>query len=418
VNRRALLFGGAALAACKPGPPRFLRITEEFVYTSLSYTPLTSVENGIHRFAGAVLDEQIDDYGEGALKRRREWLAKFERGIAGTKVERLLPEDRADFEAIGAAIARMREDLEVRETHRHSPALYASLAARAMVKRDTPADAPDDLRWFHLIRRLELIPKLCEVAKRNLIDAWDEPPMPVRPEWTTPAPLQARLDKAAAAAFSALGEFAERAAKLPRATPPSPPQPIDADAFSTAIAERIDEKAPEPAPATMAEAAEFLSRRVLGAPHAVGEQPGEPLTILRASSLSFAIPQTPLARRLLRNVYPDPATAAGWPEYWTQMAIEEEFRSGDEALRQAHLRRLREIARNDPYAFAGWRDLLRLREAYRRARGRAYLLTEFHERVRREGALPLAAMCRLLAGMDLPPIEAISLAPNAPRSAG
>jgi len=395
-----------------------LRITEEFAYTALSYTPLTAVENGLHRFAGSVLDEQIDDYGESALKRRRDWLAKFARGVAGTKIERLLPDDRADFEAIQAAIARTLRDLEEIETHRHSPALYSNLAARAIVKRDTPADAPADLRWFHLIRRLELIPKLCEVARRNLVDAWDQPSIPTRPEWRPPEALRSRLDKAAAGAFAALDAFAAHAAKLSWASRPSPPRPADAEAFAAAIEERIDKDAPSPAEASMAEVARFLERRVLGKVARPGEQPAEPLTILRATAPGFAVPEVPLARRLLRTVYSDPAAVAGWPEYWTQMAIEEEFRSGDEALRQAYLRRLQGIARADPHAFAGWRDFLRLREAYRRTRGRAYLLTEFHERVRREGALPLGAMCRLLAGMDVPPIDAISLAPSGPRSAG
>ena len=49
-----------------------------------------------------------------------------------------------------------------------------------------------------------------------------------------------------------------------------------------------------------------------------------------------------------------------------------------------------------PTYFVGWRGWLKVREDYKRVKGAAYQIFEFHERALKEGAVPLPTLDRLL----------------------
>ncbi len=72
------------------------------------------------------------------------------------------------------------------------------------------------------------------------------------------------------------------------------------------------------------------------------------------------------------------------------------FQETEEAT--AKLQRAKLSSCQLPTYFVGWRDWLRVRDAYRAWKGPGFSLREFHDRALREGAVPLPVLVRLLTG--------------------
>jgi uncharacterized protein (DUF885 family) len=75
------------------------------------------------------------------------------------------------------------------------------------------------------------------------------------------------------------------------------------------------------------------------------------------------------------------------------------FQETEEAT--AKLQRAKLSSCQLPTYFVGWRDWLRVREAYRQMKGADYRLREFHDSALKEGAVPLPVLARLLTGKPL-----------------
>ena len=77
----------------------------------------------------------------------------------------------------------------------------------------------------------------------------------------------------------------------------------------------------------------------------------------------------------------------------------ETFQETEEAT--AKLQRAKLSSCQLPMYFVGWRDWLRVRDAYRAAQGSAFNLHDFHDRALKEGAVPLPVLAHLLTGKPL-----------------
>jgi uncharacterized protein (DUF885 family) len=78
------------------------------------------------------------------------------------------------------------------------------------------------------------------------------------------------------------------------------------------------------------------------------------------------------------------------------LMIKETFQETEEAT--AKLRRAKLSSCQLPTYYVGWRDLVRVRDHYRRFRGADFRVAEFNERVLKAGAVPLPVLARLLTG--------------------
>jgi uncharacterized protein (DUF885 family) len=74
------------------------------------------------------------------------------------------------------------------------------------------------------------------------------------------------------------------------------------------------------------------------------------------------------------------------------------FQEHEEAV--AKLQRAKLSSTQLPTYFVGWRDWLRVRELAK-AQGGTFNLHDFHDRVLKEGAVPLPVLGRLLTGKGL-----------------
>ena len=149
----------------------------------------------------------------------------------------------------------------------------------------------------------------------------------------------------------------------------------------------------------------------------------------------------PNARRLLRSVFGNGPYIEGWGQYATQVMLDEGFLNkspelaltfAKEELRvlancildirlqmlnmtdeeamdlmqkqtfqeqeeaTAKLQRAKLTSAQLPMYYVGWRAWLRVRDEYKQARGSAYSLRDFNDRVLREGAVPLPTLTPLL----------------------
>jgi len=86
-----------------------------------------------------------------------------------------------------------------------------------------------------------------------------------------------------------------------------------------------------------------------------------------------------------------------------QQALEfmerETFQETEEAT--AKLQRAKLSSCQLPTYFVGWRDWLRVRDAYKQTKGSESSLREFHDRALKEGAVSLPVLAQLLTGKAL-----------------
>jgi uncharacterized protein (DUF885 family) len=159
------------LPACKRGFYNMESETNEFVYTALSFSPVTATAVGFHRFAGDFLDEMLDDYSEASLNKQRKFYHDFEQGFRKIPRERISPQDQADYDLILDQIALSLLELDVIQNYKHNPTLYVETLGNALFAPYSLNYSKEDRRFYSIIRRLEIVPKYLAVARRNLVDA-------------------------------------------------------------------------------------------------------------------------------------------------------------------------------------------------------------------------------------------------------
>lgn len=170
--RRALCLALLlTMPACKRGFYNLESHTSEYVYTTLSFSPVAANAAGFHRFAGDFLDEMLDDYSESSLDKQRKFYHDFDHGFRKIPRERISPQDQADYDLILDQIKLSLLDLDVIQAYKHNPTIYVESLGNALFTPYSLNYSKEDLRFYSIVRRLELVPKFLVVAKRNLVDS-------------------------------------------------------------------------------------------------------------------------------------------------------------------------------------------------------------------------------------------------------
>ena len=159
------------LSACKRGFYNLESHTNEFVYTALSFAPVTATASGFHRFAGDFLDEMLDDYSEAALSKQRKFYHDFDHGFRKIPRERISPQDQADYDLILDQIQLALLELDVIQSYKHNPTIYVETLGNAFFAPYSLTYSKEDLRLYSIIRRLEVVPAYLRVARKNLVDS-------------------------------------------------------------------------------------------------------------------------------------------------------------------------------------------------------------------------------------------------------
>ncbi len=159
------------LPACRRGFYNLESHSSEFVYTTLSFSPVTANAVGFHRFAGDFLDEMLDDFSEAAMNKQRKFYHDFEHGFRKIPRERISPQDQADYDLILDQIKLSLLEMDVIQSYKHNPTIYVESLGNALFTPYSLTYSKEDLRFYSIVRRLELVPKYMVVAKRNLVDS-------------------------------------------------------------------------------------------------------------------------------------------------------------------------------------------------------------------------------------------------------
>jgi uncharacterized protein (DUF885 family) len=158
--------------ACKKNiNQQFPAMEEEFVGTTLSFSPTNATAQGYHSHLGADLDNALDDVSGQSIQKQRDYYSAFHQKLQDVNRETLAPEEQADYDMIQDQIALALLESDVIQTWRHNPAYYVELLGNALFSPYVLDYAPKEKRAQHLISRIEKIPRFLDQAKRNLFSA-------------------------------------------------------------------------------------------------------------------------------------------------------------------------------------------------------------------------------------------------------
>jgi uncharacterized protein (DUF885 family) len=162
-----------ALAGCSApeAPPDLPHLAEEFVYSTLAFSPVAATAAGYHRHGADDLDQMMDDFSPAAIENQRAFYQTFHKRLARIDRSELAPQDAADLDVMSGQIALAQLELDQIQSYRHNPTVYVELAGNALFSPFVLQYAPEDQRFGDLIARLKRVPGFLEQAKQNLADS-------------------------------------------------------------------------------------------------------------------------------------------------------------------------------------------------------------------------------------------------------
>ena len=161
------------LTSCTRKQPAsaFAKVEEEAVYKLLSLSPVSASAQGLHKWNGQDFDTQLDNLSFRAIRAQRDYVADLHKRLNEFDPESLSPEDRADFDILNNQIGLTLFDTDVAVTWQHSPQSYVELLGTALFTPLTLEYAPKDVRYGHIIARLQKVPAFLQTAQGQLRDA-------------------------------------------------------------------------------------------------------------------------------------------------------------------------------------------------------------------------------------------------------
>jgi uncharacterized protein (DUF885 family) len=166
------LFVLMTTVSCSRQPPAsgFPKIVEEFVYKSLSFSPVSASGQGLHNYNGQNFDPALDDLSTKFIQQQRQYYADLQMRLRQFVREDLPPEDRADYDIIDTQIGLSLFDTDIAQSWRHNPQMYVELLGTALFNPFVLEYAPKPDRFGHIIARLQKIPAFIDVARSQLTE--------------------------------------------------------------------------------------------------------------------------------------------------------------------------------------------------------------------------------------------------------
>jgi uncharacterized protein (DUF885 family) len=159
-------------AGCRSNPSdNFARLSEEFVYTSLSFSPSTATATGLHQYQKQKLDDMLDDLSPANLDKQRHFYENFRQRLQGLPADRLNPEERADLTILQDQTSLTLLDLNELHSSLHNPTVYVETLGNALFNPYVLEYAPKRDRYLSIIARLRQVPLFLDQAANNLLSA-------------------------------------------------------------------------------------------------------------------------------------------------------------------------------------------------------------------------------------------------------
>jgi uncharacterized protein (DUF885 family) len=167
----AALCAAAMLAAgCRTTSPsqKLANLSEEFVYTALSFSPSAATSAGLHSYNKENLDDALDDFSTEALDKQRRFYEHFAARLQEIPKEGLSAQDQADVAILENQTSLALLDLTELRSSLHSPMLYVESLGNALFGPYMLEYAPKPQRFRSIIARLNRVPLYTDVAAINL----------------------------------------------------------------------------------------------------------------------------------------------------------------------------------------------------------------------------------------------------------
>ena len=170
--RFALLWLAVLACGCARKPAQQLSaLSEEFVSTTLSFSPSTATSAGLHEYKGRNLDDLLDDMSPEALDHHLRFYNDFQARLAKLDPKTLSAEDRVDAAILRDQAQLAQLDLGQIRTYLHNPTMYVETLGNALFAPLELEYAPFDDRMRHIIARLRGVPLFLDQASTNLVSA-------------------------------------------------------------------------------------------------------------------------------------------------------------------------------------------------------------------------------------------------------
>jgi uncharacterized protein (DUF885 family) len=154
---------------CSQSPARqFSKLAEEFVYTTLSFSPSAATAAGLHQYNGQNLDDQLDDMSPAVFGKQQSFYEDFRDRLGKIEADKLSPEDRADLTILQDQTALALQDLTAIHSYLHNPIMYVETLGNAFFSPFVLQYAPQPQRIQHIIARLGKVPLYLDQASTNL----------------------------------------------------------------------------------------------------------------------------------------------------------------------------------------------------------------------------------------------------------
>lgn len=168
-TRAALVLLLVLAAGCRKSPSEKLSsLTEEFVYTTLSFSPATATGVGLHQYEKQKLDDLLDDFSPPSLDKEQHFYEDFQNRLHQLPLDKLSAEDRADYTILDDQTSLALLDLREIHSALHNPTMYVETLGNALFSPFVLEYAPKPQRIESIIARLQKVPLYLDQAATNL----------------------------------------------------------------------------------------------------------------------------------------------------------------------------------------------------------------------------------------------------------
>ncbi len=158
-----------ATFGCRTSPSQKITgLTQEFVYTTLSFSPSSATAAGLHQYKGQNLDNLLDDLSPASLDKQQHFYEDFQNRLHQLPIDHLTPEDRADFTILDDQCNLSLLDLKDVHSALHNPTLYVETLGNALFSPLELNYAPKPQRIQSIMARLQKVPLFLDQAATNL----------------------------------------------------------------------------------------------------------------------------------------------------------------------------------------------------------------------------------------------------------
>ena len=170
----ALAACAIALAGCSSPARQFPGLANEFVYTTLSFSPSGATQTGLHEWTDPktgtkfAFDTLLDDLSPAALQREKAFYGDFRARLQTLNRDKLDPQTQADYDLMMNAVEFALFSLDQERFTERRPQLYAENLGGALFSNVSLEYADTATRAAHLAARLGQVPAYVATAIGNL----------------------------------------------------------------------------------------------------------------------------------------------------------------------------------------------------------------------------------------------------------